>query len=366
LISKQVVVVVAAVAIALLGYLGVLAERPWLVGLSAFLVLVIVAAMVSDVHRKVGIAMAEIRAVGATGPAALIEIREEAASVGTSMGELRHTVNELGQRIDAIERARVSAVSELASLRSQLLTRFDLLNKDLSRGLETMAKEVDGTGTPDVANLSSLKDQLISQIDATLQIHHRLPTDGPVPLMGGWAMSPVGMKTLIDLASAPEVSLIVECGSGTSTIFLAMALERAGKSNARVVSLEHLDEYADLTRTQLQALGLDERVEVRVAPLEPVTIEAEDFLWYSKSSYQDLSGIDLLLVDGPPGATGPKARFPAYPVLKASLASRAVLILDDTVRRDERRIAETWLKAQTLSRLNGYPPGQYVFQHRSA
>jgi predicted O-methyltransferase YrrM len=174
------------------------------------------------------------------------------------------------------------------------------------------------------------------------------------------------MKTLIDLASAPEVSLIVECGSGTSTIFLAMALERAGKSNARVVSLEHLDEYADLTRTQLQALGLDERVEVRVAPLEPVTIEAEDFLWYSKSSYQDLSGIDLLLVDGPPGATGPKARFPAYPVLKASLSSRAVLILDDTVRRDERRIAETWLKEQTLSRLNGYPPGQYVFQHRSA
>jgi hypothetical protein len=100
--------------------------------------------------------------------------------------------------------------------------------------------------------------------------------------------------------------------------------------------------------------------------LEPVTIEAEDFLWYSKSSYQDLSGIDLLLVDGPPGATGPKARFPAYPVLKASLSSRAVLILDDTVRRDERRIAETWLKEQTLSRLNGYPPGQYVFQHRSA
>jgi predicted O-methyltransferase YrrM len=144
-----------------------------------------------------------------------------------------------------------------------------------------------------------------------------------------------------------------------------MALERAGKTNARVVSLEHLAEYADLTTTQLQSLGLDERVEVRLAPLEPVKIGEQEFLWYSKSSYQDLSNIDLLFVDGPPGATGPMARFPSYPVLKAALSSRAVLVLDDTTRKDERRVAQSWMEERNLSRLNGYPSSQYVLIHRS-
>ena len=388
LASKQIVIVAVSGVLAGLGAVGVATGTAWLAGLALFVFLVVMAAVAADVHRKVGKAIAQIRA-----------IEGQSSALGSS-------VSDFGRRLDAIERARESAVAELASLRSQLLTRFDLLNKEISvnskrlakaaevageatvglsvamdsearnigrmlsrasNGLESNLLDIQQTVADSIRDSSSREmDQLITETDAILQLHRRLQFEGPVPLMGGWAMSAVGMKTLIDLAIEREVSMIVECGSGTSTVYLAMALQRAEMFDTRIVSLDALEVFAEATRSQLDALGLDVRVDVRVAPLESVVLDGETFRWYSASVTEDLSDIDLLVVDGPPGATGYMARYPAYPLLRDRLSSDAVIVLDDTNRDDERRAANRWLKDDSLRRSSGYPSRLYVLEYHSA
>lgn len=57
---------------------------------------------------------------------------------------------------------------------------------------------------------------------------------------------------------------------------------------------------------------------------------------------RDISNVDLLVIDGPPEATGNWARYPALPLLREKLRSGAVVVLDDTHRADERAILEAW------------------------
>jgi predicted O-methyltransferase YrrM len=165
-----------------------------------------------------------------------------------------------------------------------------------------------------------------------------------VPALGGYAATP---QTILRLTSMvwrlPPDALIVECGSGSSTVWLALACRQAG--HGRVVALEHHDHYAGLTKEALARHGLDDIAEVRVAPLAPVTVGGEKHDWYAGSTWSDLRGIDLLFVDGPPGHLGPRARYPALPLLADALDDGAVVALDDAQRPDEADIATDWLAA---------------------
>jgi hypothetical protein len=50
----------------------------------------------------------------------------------------------------------------------------------------------------------------------------------------------------------------------------------------------------------------------------------------------------VLVVDGPPTATGDLARFPAIPLLRERLAPDAVIIMDDLIRDSDQRVADLW------------------------
>jgi predicted O-methyltransferase YrrM len=133
---------------------------------------------------------------------------------------------------------------------------------------------------------------------------------------------------------------VVECGSGSSTVWLAAACRERGRG--RVVALEHDPDYGEQTGAALAANGLTDHAEVRVAGLEPLELDGETFQWYARGAWSDLTGIDLLFVDGPPGATGPHARYPALPVFAPGLQDDAVVVLDDTVRAEEAEILRRW------------------------
>ena len=98
------------------------------------------------------------------------------------------------------------------------------------------------------------------------------------------------------------------------------------------------------SRALVEEHGLSDFVELRLGKLEDYKIEGSEYRWYGRSSYQDLEDVDLLLVDGPPGATGPLARFPALPLLNSSLSPEACVILDDIVRAAEQEILASWLR----------------------
>jgi hypothetical protein len=97
---------------------------------------------------------------------------------------------------------------------------------------------------------------------------------------------------------------------------------------------------------QLHLHGLAEVVTLVTAPLvERPAPDGRQLRWYAPV-YEPALGepIDLLLVDGPPGAGGPRARYPAVPLLAPHLAPGCAILLDDGDRADEREIAETWAR----------------------
>ncbi|MDA0566567.1 class I SAM-dependent methyltransferase [Streptomonospora sp. S1-112] len=168
-----------------------------------------------------------------------------------------------------------------------------------------------------------------------------------MPSLRGWAASPDVMRVLVRLIDERHPKLVVECGSGASSVWLGYALRRSG--GGRLIALEHDARYAELSRQLVRDHGLDDIVEVRHAPLTdwtPDTAGEDDARtqpWYDTTAVEDLHDIGLVFIDGPPEATAAEARYPAVPVLMPRCAPDAVLVLDDAARPDERAISDRWV-----------------------
>ncbi|GAB3926819.1 hypothetical protein GCM10011575_08500 [Microlunatus endophyticus] len=160
------------------------------------------------------------------------------------------------------------------------------------------------------------------------------------PINAGWQLSPQGLHEVVRRVLIDKPRLVVECGSGASTLWIARALRQVG--GGRLVSLENSAEWVEAVTTMVRREGLD-NVEVRHAPIEQTPVGAELRPWYAVEAIADLTGIDLLLVDGPVGKTHPLARYPAVPLLRSKLSDGATVLLDDYNRRQERETVNRWL-----------------------
>jgi hypothetical protein len=203
---------------------------------------------------------------------------------------------------------------------------------------------------------------LTTEFDALHQIHRRFPIDGPLPLLGGWALSPTGLLQVLDLAMAGAVRTVVECGSGVSTIYLAWLLRN--EPGSKLISLEHEPDFAHVIRERLHGLGLDDTAEVRFAPLEPTTVGDWTGDWYALDAVRDLGGVDLLLVDGPPQSSGQWARYPALPLFESWMSPTGIIVLDDANRSEERAILDAWLEKSHWKTHRSSTPRQAVL-HRT-
>lgn len=179
------------------------------------------------------------------------------------------------------------------------------------------------------------------QSEALANLYAILPIEHALPASRGFPASPDLLLFLVDLVDRHRPKVIVECGSGLSTLCFALALRRFG-IDGRVIALEHLDGYAEQTRELLRRHGVDDIAEVRTAPLEDVTFGGDTTPWYARSGWQDLRDVDLLLVDGPPATLGPLARYPVVPFLLDALSPGVQIVLDDYDRPKERAILQRW------------------------
>lgn len=162
-----------------------------------------------------------------------------------------------------------------------------------------------------------------------------------LPPAGGWAASPDLLLRMVDELLARRPAVVVECGSGLSTVMLALTVEQYGLPT-RIVALEHDAAYAASTRALLERHGVARHVEVRVAPLAPTSISGHDTPWYDEAALDGLAEIGMLLVDGPPTTTGPLARFPAVPLLRERFAERCLILMDDMQRTSDLDTAARW------------------------
>jgi len=149
---------------------------------------------------------------------------------------------------------------------------------------------------------------------------------------------------LVDLVITERPSLVVECGSGASTLWLALALRRFG-IDGRIIALDHDPVFGGKTRDFLARHDVGDLAEVRDAPLESFSLDGQTYSWYAKRAWEDLKGIDLLFVDGPPATTGHQARYPALPLLSGLLSPVATAVLDDLIVPDMQKVLGLWLDA---------------------
>lgn len=183
-------------------------------------------------------------------------------------------------------------------------------------------------------------DAIFAQVEALLSLRDILPFEHPLPPTRRWASSPDLLVSIVRHMESSKPSLVVELGSGVSTVVIAASLRRSGSGH--VLSLEHDERFGARTRAELARQGLSALATVIDAPLGDVTVRGELFRWYTLPPDAVPPGIGLVFVDGPPGVTGPLARYPALPVLFDRLAPGAAIILDDGARPDEREIVARW------------------------
>ena len=216
--------------------------------------------------------------------------------------------------------------------------------------------------------LDRLSLNVIRQLEAFIQLQGCL---GPIlaPLHG-WSISADLGLLLVRLIQVEPPDLVVEFGSGVSTSVLLAALGLAGPAAedvgagsghaSHLIAFEHLPHCQAATEELIRASPHRHWAQVRLAPLEP---------WSDASgTYSFYGGLDaiaaclaplrqltrparlLVFVDGPPGTTNPRARYPALPALLEQLERgsgeglnlKVNLILDDFERREEREVATAW------------------------
>lgn len=214
------------------------------------------------------------------------------------------------------------------------------VSADIAKQLDDFAERVEA-GQRRIARSQS------QQIEALLQLFSVIPVELPRPRLGGWAASPDVILYLLEELLTLRPGLVLECGSGASTVWLASAV-RAFSLPTSIVALEHDSEFAEQTIATLHRHGLQDVAEVRLAPLKPIVgLPNHSTDWYDTDTLEGLVDIGLLFVDGPPGDTGIAARFPAVPVLHKRLTDCCTIILDDAHRADERDTANRWRKHLT-------------------
>ena len=158
-----------------------------------------------------------------------------------------------------------------------------------------------------------------------------LNLSAPIPATRSWAASPDLLLTLLYHARSSNPKTIVDLGSGMSTLVLAKSAPEA-----KIYSIDNSDEYAGKTSRLLADHDVIS-VDLRVAPLTPHSSGVD---WYDLTQLADISSIDLLFIDGPPGSKNPKARHPAISEFISHLSPKAIIVIDDVAREGERAMAE--------------------------
>ncbi|MFC4561629.1 class I SAM-dependent methyltransferase [Nocardiopsis mangrovi] len=241
-------------------------------------------------------------------------------------------------------------LADLATGQSALLDRVET-GLDTLGGLSELPKSLRGVRADQKDRFERLTAHVTAQgrADYEQQVAWQELRDylkpGPfMPALRDWAASPDILRLLVEQIRDRAPKLVVECGSGASSVWLGYALRRAG--SGRLVAIEHDERYAALSRDLVAAHGLSDIVEVRLAPLRDWSPQGDGTdaqRWYDVDALADLKGIDLLFVDGPPARTGPQARYPAVPVLLPRCSTDAVVVIDDTIRTDEQEIGDRWV-----------------------
>jgi hypothetical protein len=127
---------------------------------------------------------------------------------------------------------------------------------------------------------------------------------------------------------------VLECGSGLTSILLGFL---AGRRGVETWSLEHFPEWLARVRATLERFKVP-GVHVELSRLR----DYDGFAWYDPPLASLPHEFQLVICDGPPGATA-GGRYGLMPVLGERLSAESVILLDDSDREGEAEVLQKWM-----------------------
>jgi len=159
----------------------------------------------------------------------------------------------------------------------------------------------------------------------------------PLVFTSGWSLGEQAYRAIHNDLVQHDARMIVEFGSGTSTLRLSRDLP-----SATILSLESEPQFRQQTRSQLKELGGGARVEVALRPIIWQRHSLGFFRSYQPGSFP--RDVDAVLIDGPPITTRRGREACLYQVFRYTRIG-ARIYLDDYCRQAEQQIVRNWLRA---------------------
>lgn len=174
--------------------------------------------------------------------------------------------------------------------------------------------------------------------------------------LGTWSLGPRTIDLLGRQIERLRPRLILELGSGISTVCLAFFMSALhADDEPRVISIEQSEEMSNRTRERLAQARLGNIARVVTRPLAEQTALGRASTCYDLRSLDGIvpRPVDLVLIDGPSGEPG--VRFATLPLVARHMADGATFLLDDALRDAELEIAATWSSVPGF-KVNGIIP----------
>jgi predicted O-methyltransferase YrrM len=156
-------------------------------------------------------------------------------------------------------------------------------------------------------------------------------------LNGGWRIGERAFAAIVAELDRIRARTVVEFGSGTSTIRLALAMPELA-----IVSIESSPEYFEIVRDLAEGHGVD-RTQLRLELRRLVWQRHGAALYQSYASGAFPPSIDAVVVDGPPHPTR-RGREACLYMVGHALRLGGLIFLDDYVRTAEQQIVRNWLR----------------------
>jgi predicted O-methyltransferase YrrM len=166
------------------------------------------------------------------------------------------------------------------------------------------------------------------QMESLIGVYNQLNYGYSFGQLRGWAISPDSLGHVLKIITSYERPLVVEFGSGQSTIAISKLLTAHSGS---LISVEHGADYYSNIHGFLKSFGFDKVVNSIIAPLEQ---HSPNLISYQMNLMPKVSP-NVVIVDGPPGKG--RSRFPPLEWAYTYLADDGVVLLDDYIRDDEKQ-----------------------------
>src|SRR5699024_10774383 len=139
---------------------------------------------------------------------------------------------------------------------------------EMKRKLEELDSTMQKSERTQSRHVTSTVRDSTRQVESLIQIYTRFKDlKLPMPSTGGVAIDAQAHDHLLSIIEDRQPNNMLELESGASTVWLGYLCQ---SFVSKKVTLDHIESYLDLTRTEVERHELKEHVECRLAPLEPV------------------------------------------------------------------------------------------------